>query len=82
MEKKSNIVSMSYWRKDKAKRKSPLPITTSSSAPSYQASLEKRIAELEAEVDRLVTAVVDATNLAEANREHLLKLMKLLKEKL
>lgn len=81
MDKKSNIVSFDYWRKEKTRQKErQMSFVSSAQAPSYYTATEKRIAELEAEVERLTVLVVDAVNLAESNREYLMKLLRLLKD--
>ena len=43
-------------------------------------SLEGRIAALEEELDRIIGVLVDTADLAESNRDHLLQLLKRLKE--
>lgn len=46
----------------------------------YRSSLEQRVVELENEMDRIVGILLDTTDLAEKNREHLLTLLRRLKE--
>ena len=43
-------------------------------------SLEERMAALEDELDRVIGVLVDTADLAERNRDHLLTLLKKLKE--
>lgn len=46
----------------------------------YNASLEQRVARLESELGRVVSVLLDTTELAEKNREHLLTLLRHLKD--
>jgi uncharacterized coiled-coil protein SlyX len=71
--KTSNIVSLDWKRRqvqDKETRYSR----------HRSGSLEGRMAALEEELDRVIGVVVDVADLAEANRDHLLTLLKKLKE--
>ena len=43
-------------------------------------SVEGRIAALEDELDRIIGVLVDTADLAESNRDHLLQLLRKLKE--
>ncbi len=43
-------------------------------------SVEGRLAALEQELDRVIGVLVDTADLAESNRDHLLQLLKKLKE--
>ena len=70
---KSNIVSLDWKRREVQERDTRYS--------QYRAnSLEERIAVLEHELDRVIGVLVDTADLAESNRDHLLQLLKKLKE--
>lgn len=48
---------------------------------AYSQSLEERLARLEADFDHLLSATHDAMKLAEDNRDYLMRLLRLLKDR-
>jgi len=76
IEKPSNIVSLAHRRAERSRRLHP-----TRPHDAYSQSLEERLARLEADFDRLLEAVVDTTKLAEDNRDYMMRLLRLLKDK-
>ena len=72
-EKQSNIVSLAYHRKIVDQKETRYSRYRSG-------SLEERMSALEDELDRVIGVLVDTADLAERNRDHLLTLLKKLKE--
>ncbi len=70
---KSNIVSLAWKRREVQERDTRY-------SQYRDNSLEGRIAALEDELDRIIGVLVDTADLAESNRDHLLQLLKRLKE--
>ncbi len=70
---KSNIVSLAWKRREVQERGTRY-------SQYRDNSLEGRIAALEDELDRIIGVLVDTADLAESNRDHLLQLLKRLKE--
>lgn len=70
---KSNIVSLAWKRREVQERDTRY-------SQYRDNSLEGRIAALEDELDRIIGVLVDTADLAESNRDHLLQLLKKLKE--
>ena len=70
---KSNIVSLDWKRREVREKETRY-------SQYRDNSLEGRIAALEDELDRIIGVLVDTADLAESNRDHLLQLLKRLKE--
>lgn len=75
-EKPSNIVSLAHRRAERSRRLHP-----TRPHDAYSQSLEERLSRLEADFERLLEIVGDTTQLAEDNRDYLMRLLQLLKEK-
>lgn len=76
MDKKSNIVSMAFWRTKKAPPKA-LSGSTAYSTSDY----ERRLADLEARLDKMTEVLTEVAEDTSINRKTLLKLLRLLKDK-
>lgn len=76
MEEKSNIVSIAYWRKEGAK-KTPRSLPVS----GLTAAHERRIAELETRMNKVLEVLTEVAEETNLNRKHLLRLLKLLTKK-
>lgn len=72
-DKTSNIVSLAWKRRQVQERDTRY-------SRHRSGSIEERMAALEEELDRVVGVLVDTADLAEQNRDHLLTLLKKLKE--
>lgn len=72
-DKTSNIVSLDWKRHQVRERDTRY-------SKHRSGSLEERMAAIEDELDRVIGVLVDTTDLAERNRDHLLTLLKKLKE--
>ena len=72
----SNIISLAAKKAERQKRAHP-----TRPHDVYSQSLEERLSRLEADLDRLIDATIDVTKLAEDNRDYLMRLLRLLKEK-
>ena len=72
----SNIVSLSAKRAERNRQLRP-----TRAHDAYSQSLEERLARLEADFDRLLSATHDAMKLAEDNRDYLMRLLRLLKDR-
>lgn len=70
---KSNIVSLE-WKRKQVEEKSRRFVQHRDN------SLEGRIAALEEELDKVIGILIDTADLAESNRDHLLQLLRRLKE--
>jgi len=70
---KSNIVSLDWKRREVREKETRY-------SQYRDNSLEGRIAALEDELDRIIGVLVDTADLAESNRDHLLQLLRKLKE--
>lgn len=70
---KSNIVSLD-WKRREVREK------VNKEVYYRNVPLEQRVAELENEMDRIIGILLETTDLAEKNRDHLLTLLKRLKE--
>ena len=72
-EQKSNVVSLAWKRQQEQAKENRYNKYRSG-------SVEERMAALEDELDRVIGVLVDTADLAERNRDHLLTLLKKLKE--
>lgn len=72
----SNIISLAAKKAERQKRAHP-----TRPHDVYSQSLEERLSRLEADFERLLDIVGDTTQLAEDNRDYLMRLLRLLKEK-
>jgi mRNA-degrading endonuclease YafQ of YafQ-DinJ toxin-antitoxin module len=70
---KSNIVSLDWKRREVREKETRY-------SQYRDNSVEGRIAALEDELDRIIGVLVDTADLAESNRDHLLQLLRKLKE--
>ena len=70
---KSNIVSLD-WKRREVREK------VNKEVYYRNVPLEQRVVELENEMDRIIGILLETTDLAEKNRDHLLTLLKRLKE--
>jgi mRNA-degrading endonuclease YafQ of YafQ-DinJ toxin-antitoxin module len=70
---KSNIVSLDWKRREVREKETRY-------SQYRDNSVEGRLAALEEELDRIIGVLVDTADLAESNRDHLLQLLKRLKE--
>lgn len=70
---KSNIVSLDWKRRQLQEKEIQF-------SKHRDNSVEGRLAALEQELDRVIGVLVDTADLAESNRDHLLQLLRKLKE--
>jgi mRNA-degrading endonuclease YafQ of YafQ-DinJ toxin-antitoxin module len=70
---KSNIVSLDWKRRQLQEKEIQF-------SKHRDNSVEGRLAALEQELDRVIGVLVDTADLAESNRNHLLQLLRKLKE--
>lgn len=78
MDKESNIVSLAYWREEKKKVSTP---ANTGNAAYASSDYERRIIELETKLSKVVQVLAEVAEDASLNRQAILKLLRLLKEK-
>lgn len=79
MDKKSKIVSLAYWRGEK--KKSTPKTQSGNTAYSTTSDYERRLADLEARLEKVTSVLTEVAEDTSLNRKTILKLLRLLKEK-